>query len=30
MGWSGDVGKGAKTAFDVLPPKKWTPSDASK
>ena len=26
MGYSGDVGKGAKTAYDVLPPKKWKPS----
>ena len=24
-GYSGDVGKGAKTAYDVLPPKKWKP-----
>ena len=22
-GWSGDVGKGAQTAYDSLPPKKW-------
>jgi len=22
-GWSGDVGKGAQTAYDALPPKKW-------
>lgn len=25
-GFSGDVGKGSQTAWDVLPPKKWTPS----
>lgn len=25
MGWSGDVGDGPKTAYDSLPPKKWTP-----
>lgn len=25
-GYSGDVGDGAKTAWDVLPPKKWKPS----
>mmetsp|Transcript_28496 Transcript_28496/g.69071 ORF Transcript_28496/g.69071 Transcript_28496/m.69071 type:complete len:150 (+) Transcript_28496:115-564(+) len=25
-GFSGDIGDGPKTAFDVLPPKKWTPS----
>jgi hypothetical protein len=25
-GFSGDVGKGAQTAYDVLPPKKWTDS----
>mmetsp|Transcript_13747 Transcript_13747/g.20063 ORF Transcript_13747/g.20063 Transcript_13747/m.20063 type:complete len:168 (-) Transcript_13747:258-761(-) len=24
-GWSGDVGDGATTAYDALPPKKWTP-----
>jgi hypothetical protein len=22
-GWTGDVGKGATTAYDALPPKKW-------
>ena len=26
-GWSGDVGDGAKTAYDAIPPKKWKPSD---
>jgi len=25
-GFSGDVGKGSQTAWDVLPPKKWSPS----
>mmetsp|Transcript_1149 Transcript_1149/g.1512 ORF Transcript_1149/g.1512 Transcript_1149/m.1512 type:complete len:152 (+) Transcript_1149:71-526(+) len=25
-GYSGDVGKGSQTAWDVLPPKKWTPT----
>merc|ERR1711865_1087245 len=25
-GFSGDVGKGAQTAYDALPPKKWTDS----
>eukprot|EP00522_Entomoneis_paludosa_P005998 CAMPEP_0172439344 /NCGR_PEP_ID=MMETSP1065-20121228/362_1 /TAXON_ID=265537 /ORGANISM="Amphiprora paludosa, Strain CCMP125" /LENGTH=156 /DNA_ID=CAMNT_0013188015 /DNA_START=46 /DNA_END=516 /DNA_ORIENTATION=- len=25
-GYSGDVGKGSQTAWDVLPPKKWKPS----
>jgi hypothetical protein len=24
MGWSGDVGDGPKSAYDALPPKKWT------
>ncbi|VEU41700.1 unnamed protein product [Pseudo-nitzschia multistriata] len=24
QGFSGDIGKGARTAYDVLPPKKWT------
>jgi hypothetical protein len=23
-GFSGDIGKGSQTAYDVLPPKKWT------
>jgi hypothetical protein len=27
MGWSGDVGKGSTTAYDALPPKKWTNPD---
>jgi hypothetical protein len=26
-GYSGDVGKGSRTAYDVLPPKKWTNPD---
>lgn len=26
-GFSGDVGKGATTAYDALPPKKWKPSN---
>merc|ERR1719420_1131146 len=26
-GYSGDVGRGAKTAYDVLPPKKWVNPD---
>ena len=25
MGFSGDIGDGPKTAWDVLPPKKWSP-----
>jgi hypothetical protein len=25
MGYSGDVSKGSKTAYDALPPKKWKP-----
>ena len=25
-GFSGDIGEGAKTAWDVLPPKKWSPN----
>lgn len=24
-GYSGEVGKGSKTAWDVLPPRKWNP-----
>jgi hypothetical protein len=24
MGYSGEVGKGSTTAYDALPPKKWT------
>jgi hypothetical protein len=24
MGWSGEVGDGPKSAYDALPPKKWT------
>ena len=24
-GWSGEVGSGPTTAYDALPPKKWTP-----
>jgi len=24
MGFSGDIGKGSQTAYDALPPKKWT------
>lgn len=27
-GYSGDIGKGSQTAYDALPPKKWT--DPSK
>mmetsp|Transcript_1104 Transcript_1104/g.2361 ORF Transcript_1104/g.2361 Transcript_1104/m.2361 type:complete len:157 (+) Transcript_1104:79-549(+) len=27
QGFTGDVGKGARTAYDVLPPKKWTNPD---
>jgi hypothetical protein len=23
-GWSGEVGDGPKSAYDALPPKKWT------
>jgi hypothetical protein len=23
-GWSGDIGDGPKSAYDALPPKKWT------
>jgi hypothetical protein len=26
-GYAGDVGKGARTAYDVLPPKKWVNPD---
>jgi hypothetical protein len=26
-GFSGDIGKGSQTAYDVLPPKKWTNPD---
>lgn len=26
-GYGGDVGKGPRTAYDVLPPKKWTNPD---
>mmetsp|Transcript_29562 Transcript_29562/g.71133 ORF Transcript_29562/g.71133 Transcript_29562/m.71133 type:complete len:157 (-) Transcript_29562:139-609(-) len=26
-GFSGEVGDGPQTAYDVLPPKKWTPSE---
>jgi len=26
-GFSGDIGKGTQTAYDVLPPKKWTNPD---
>lgn len=22
-GWTGEIGKGSQTAYDVLPPKKW-------
>jgi hypothetical protein len=25
-GFAGDIGKGSQTAYDVLPPKKWTNS----
>lgn len=28
-GYSGEVGKGSQTAWDVLAPKKWKKSDAS-
>jgi hypothetical protein len=27
MGFGGDVGKGAQTAYDALPPKKWVNTD---
>mmetsp|Transcript_11889 Transcript_11889/g.25175 ORF Transcript_11889/g.25175 Transcript_11889/m.25175 type:complete len:157 (+) Transcript_11889:129-599(+) len=27
MGYSGDILKGSQTAYDVLPPKKWTNPD---
>ncbi|OEU15772.1 hypothetical protein FRACYDRAFT_269481 [Fragilariopsis cylindrus CCMP1102] len=27
QGYAGDVGKGSQTAYDVLPPKKWTNPD---
>merc|ERR1712161_175719 len=29
-GFSGDIGKGTQTAYDVLPPKKWTNPDKKK
>jgi len=27
MGFSGEIGDGPKTAYDVLSPKKWTPTE---
>jgi seryl-tRNA synthetase len=27
IGYSGDIGKGATTAYDALPPKKWSPAE---
>lgn len=29
-GFSGDIGKGPQTAYDVLPPKKWHATDEKK